>query len=226
MSLQLRPTKHQLADLKRIAELGTDRLVEVRESLQQLEKPTLAPHELLAVVEKLLSGDAERLVRQLLSFQGLVRQTGRTVDEVISGVRSAIERQGADVGLDATEWANVEDAIKELVQEKNVRLAATAIELAYDYTNLLRRMKILTDIRPLFNETADQIEGAVVSYTLRLHYNSSDGEHELSIAVDEGDIRMLIGQCHRAIQKAATARSLMAEKCGIAVTVSGQSDDA
>lgn len=225
MSLQLRASKQQLADLKRIAEIGGSRLGEVRERLQQLSKPTLGSHELLGVVAELLSEDAERLVRQLLSFQGLVRQTGRSLDDVLSGIRSAIERQGADVGLELAEWENVEDAIKLLVQEKSVRLAATAMELAYDYTNLLRRTKILTDIRPLFDESADKVEGAVVSYTLRLHYNSADGEHALSIALDEADIRTLVAQCTRAIKKAATSRSLMADKCDVAVTVSGESDN-
>ena len=225
MSLQLHATKHQLADLKRLAELGPDRLGEVREKLRQLDKPTLGPQELLGVVRELLAEDAEGFVRQLLSFQGLVRQTGRTVEEVISGIHSAIDRQGAEVGLDVAKWMEVEDVIKELTHEQSVRLATKAIELAYDYTNLLRRTKVLTDIRPLFDEDADKIEGAVVSYTLRLNYNSSDGEHELSIALDERDIETLIDQCTRAIKKAATSRALMADKCDIAVTMSGEPYD-
>ncbi|MEX2139714.1 MAG: hypothetical protein WD894_10660 [Pirellulales bacterium] len=225
MSLQLRASKHQLADFKRIAELGSGRLEEVRERLQQLDKPTLHPQELIGIVRKLLAEDAEPLVRELLSFQGLVRQTGRPVEDVISGIHDAIERQGADSGLDSTAWADVEEAIKLLVQEKSVRLTARAIELAYDYANLLRRTKILTDIRPLFDENADKIEGAVVSYTLRLHFNSADGEHELSIALDEGDIQVLIAQCNRALKKAATSRSLMSDKCSLPVAVSGEPND-
>jgi hypothetical protein len=226
MSLQLRVTKPQLADFKRIAELGSDRLEKVREKLRQLDKPTLHPQELFGMVRNLLSDGAEPLVRQLLSFQGLVRQTGRPVEDVISGINAAIERQGAEVGLESTAWANVEGELKLLVQEKSVRLAARAIELTYDYANLLRRTRILTDIRPLFNENADKIEGAVVSYTLRLHFNSADGEHELSIALDEADIQTLIAQCNRALKKAATSRSLVTDNCSIPVAVSGESYDA
>ncbi len=104
-------------------------------------------------------------------------------------------------------------------------MASTAIELSYDYANLLRRTKILTDIRPLFNESADEIEAAVVSYTLRLRYDSADGEHELSIALDESDIKTLAAQCERALMKSATARSLMTDTCGVSVTVSGEVND-
>ena len=225
MSLQLRVSKHQLADLKMISDLGPDCLVKVEQKLKSLPNPTLRPQDLLAKVGEALKQDAESLVRQLLSLQGLVRQTGLAVEEVLSGIKAAVQRQGQEVGLELASWERVEGEVQKLVEETSVRLAATAIELAYDYTNLLRRVKILTDIRPLFDRPAEQIEGAVVSYTLRLHYNSADGEHELSVALDEGDIRTLRAECDRAIKKAATAKSLITEKCQIPVALSGETDN-
>ena len=226
MSLQLRAAKHQLADLKRISELGVDRLVSVQQKLDELEKPALRPSDLLAVVEEVLGENAEPLVRQLLSLQGLVRQTGLSVDEVFTGIRGAVEQQGEQAGIDIEAWARVEDIVKGLVQARSVRLAAKAIELVYDYANLLRRSQMLTDVRPLFNKDADAIEGAVVSYTLRLHYDTADGEHELSIALDESDVKKLADQCNRALVKAATLRAFLAEKCGVSVIVPGEVNDA
>jgi hypothetical protein len=223
MSLQLRATKDQLEDLKRLAELGPGKLEEICAEIARLATPTQRPQDLLASVGKVLAqGDAERVVRQLLSIQGIVRQSGLDVSEVLSGIRSAIERQGREVGFDDGSWQSIEDKLKALVELKSVRLTATAIELAYDYANLLKRSKVLTDIRPLYDESGDAIEGAVVSYTLRLRYDSADGEHELSIALDEADIKSLIGQCERALKKAASARALMSDKCKISVTVSGE----
>lgn len=124
MSVQLRATKHQLADLKRISELGTSRLSEVQRKLSKLEKPVLRPQELLKTVGELLEADAEPLVRQLLSLQGLVRQSGSSVDEVISGIRGAIEQHGDEIGIDTAAWASVEGIVKALVQDQSVRLAA------------------------------------------------------------------------------------------------------
>lgn len=226
MSLQLRAAKHQLADLKRISELGTDRLLQVQEKLDGLEKTCLRPKELLAVVREVLQTDAEPLVRQLLSLHSLVRQTDLSVSKVFSGIRSAVEEQGHEVGLDSATWSSVENAVEALVENQSIRLAATAMELAYDYANLLRRTKILADIRPLFNEDADQIEGAVVSYTLRLLYDSADGEHELSIALDQSDVKMLADQCNRALKKVATARSHFAQKFDVPAIVPGEANDA
>lgn len=225
MTLKLRPHQNQLVDLKRIAELGAEQLSVVRERLQSRSKPTLGSKELLDAVADVLPDEAELLVRQLLSLRGLVRQTGQEVASVMAGVRDAIERQGSDVELSVEAWSGVESTVSLLVEEQSVRLAATAIELAYDYANLLRRTKILTDIRPLYDETATHIEGAVVSYTLRIHYDSAGTEHESSIALDEADVRTLLDQCQRALTKAATASAMLANKCDIAVTVSGSPSD-
>jgi hypothetical protein len=223
MSLQIRATKHQLADLKRISELEATALSGVQQSLADLKKPALHPEELLSTVRNELGDDAEPVVRQLLSLYGLIRRSGSTVEDVISGVRDAISQQGQDVGLELTAWSNVEGVFQSLLQDRNVRLAAAAIELSYDYANLLQRTKILTDIRPLFNEVGDEIEAAVVSYTLRLHFSTSEGDHELSVALDESDVKMLRAQCDRAITKANTARSLVVDSCNIPVTGVGDS---
>ena len=112
------------------------------------------------------------------------------------------------------------------MEHKNVRIAATALELAYDYANLLQRTRILTDVRPIYNKPADRIEGAVISFTMRLKYSNADGEHDLSIALDEEDIETLCEQCQRAIVKAMTARSLMADSCKVPVLISGEAEDA
>lgn len=222
MSLQIRATAHQLADLKRIVDLGPDRLASVREKLLSISSPPLRPQLLLdAVKEVLASDDAEALVRQLLALHGVMRQSGNRASQVVSGIRAAIDQHG-DVGIPIDDWTRVQESIEELLETNSVRFAATAIELAYDYANLLRWTKVLTDIRPLFNDAADVVEGAVVSYTLRLRYDSADGEHDLSIALDTADIEKLADQCKRAIRKANTAKSLMEDKCKVAATIFGE----
>jgi hypothetical protein len=223
MSLQIRATKHQLADLKRIVDLGSDRLQTVREKLLSISSPPLRPQVLLdAVKEVLPPEDAEALVRQLLSLHGIMRQSGSRGAQVLSGIGSAIEQQGTDAGIALDDWKRVQESVAALLETGSVRFASMAIELAYDYANLLRWTKVLTDIRPLFNESADAIEGAVVSHTLRLRYDSADGEHDLSIALDKADIEKLADQCKRAIRKATTAKSLMEDKCKVAAIIYGE----
>lgn len=225
MSLQLRPNKHQFADLKRISELGQARLAQVRAQLSSLRTTLARPKTLLAEVAKVVSEeDAEGLVRQLFALQGIVLQGGQSLDDVMAGLRAAVQLSDSGIEIDA--WTAVEGEVRSLIEEPCVRLGAKAIELSYDYANLLRRTRILTDIRPLYNESADAIEAAVVSYTLRLKYDTADGEHELSIALDEGDIRTLVAQCERAIAKAKTAQAMLSQRCNLSVAISGDVPDA
>src|SRR5262249_55776961 len=96
-----------------------------------------------------------------------------------------------------------------------VRLVSITLDLMFEHENLLQGAHVVTDIRPLFSEDATRVEGSVVSHTLRLRYVSTEGDHTISIAMDESDIHELARQCKRALLKAQTARSLMMDKAEV-----------
>jgi hypothetical protein len=221
MPLQIRLTRSQLEDLLRVVNVGSSSLRSLRSRLGESAQPILNHKELLAFASSQMGKDAEPVIRQLLAISGLVRRTGYSVEDVIGGFEAAIRTQRQDPIVTADAWNEVATEFRALLAEQSVRLAATALELAYDYANLLRRTKVLTDIRPLFSEDAASIEGAVVSYTLRLHYSSANTDHELSIALDEDDLNELIKQCTRAIAKAETSKTMLVDKCQIVVAKSG-----
>ena len=104
--------------------------------------------------------------------------------------------------------------------------SSTTLDLMYEYENLLQSARVVTDIRPVFSQDATWIEGSVVSHTLRLRYDSTEGDHSISIAVDESDIRELERQCRRALLKAQTARTLMVEQAKVPTVISGDGSNA
>ena len=106
------------------------------------------------------------------------------------------------------------------------RIVANALNLSYDYANLYLRARIITDIRPLFSKDAESIEGAVISYTLRLSIRSANGQNELSMAMDEADVLDLAQQCDRAFKKAHTARKIMKMQAEIPTVITGETHDA
>lgn len=228
MATQIQLNAHQIRDLRIVLDLGADRLASIAEHISGLSPVPLKPSELLREVTKQLDGDsnvAEKLMRLALSLNVLMRQTGIEVDAILTGVRFGIT-EGADwTQQEITGWTAVEAKFRELLCAAAFRLTAKAIDLSYEYANLFRRARILTDIRPLFTNDAASIEGAVVSYTLRLRYDSVEGEHALSIAMDEGDVRNLAEQCARALTKARTAQVMMRSKIEIPTIVTGESDN-
>jgi hypothetical protein len=215
-----------LADLKSVSAIDPSRLAAFAESLAKLDPPAMRPIDLVSEAAKHVGhSEVEPLIRQLISLHGLMRSADATSEDVFEALRKAVEMEASDSGLLLKDWVVVADQLRQLVDTKSVRLAATAIELAYDYANLLRKSKILTDIRPIYNPGAETIEAAVVSFTLRIHFDSADGEHELSIACDKSDVDALAEQCDRALRKASAARDLLATDRQLPTLIAGEFSD-
>lgn len=227
MGLQLRPSPNQVADFKRIVELGPESLAKVQAGLAGLNPIPLDLQALRRAINEVIgAGQAEPLLRQILSLRSVVRRAAISVEDVVAGLDEALAAEDAKGKISFADWNAIRGNLIAIIELECVRLAAAAIELSYDYANLLLTTKILTDIRPLYNDAADRIQGAVVSFTLRLRYSNADGEHDLSIALDEDDIEALEKRCKRAVTKAATARALMTGTCHLSVANNREVEDA
>jgi len=222
----MRLDKFQYDDFRLIADLGPDRLHAVVERLRQLEVVPARPDKLHeAAVEAL--GDrqdaAEAIVREALMVYGWIRQNGLDALESQEFLSEAIKANCPDAEFER--WQTVEEPFAELVALPILRLVAVATDLSYEYTNLWAGVRIITDIRPIFSQDATDIDGAVVSHSFRLRFENMDGRHELNIAMDESDIKELAKQCDRALRKAHTARTLMADRANVPTLIAGGSVD-
>lgn len=219
MAVRLRPPNEQIVELVGLLDLGVEKLSQAAKALEARDDILLQPSQLVLALSGVLDRqNAESLVRQLLSLNGLTRRFTVQVEEIVEGLKSPLSEAMPDAVAFKNAWGSVEKVLIQLLKSKSVRLAATVIELSYDYANLVRNVRILTDIRPLYDEAAEKIEGAVISHTMRLHYDSAGGEHDLSLAMDEKDILNLMEQCKRAMKKSQTAKSTV----GFPSFISGQ----
>jgi hypothetical protein len=230
MPIQLRLQPYQLADLAEIRNTSPERLHEIDKHLRSIASLPLRPRELHQEIEKVL-GDTPlgpgQILRPLLALHAIIRQRQVTADDVVDAVRHCIETSAPPWTLAELEkWRLVEPPFKELLKSPVVRLVSNTLDLMYEYANLLQSSRIVTDIRPVFSDAGDRIDGCVISHTLRLRYDSTEGDHGISIAMDEGDIRELARQCNRALDKAQTAQSLMTNQANVPTVISGDGGDA
>lgn len=218
MSLRLRPSPEHIQQLLLCADIGPNQLTDVAVHLAKLECPPLRPDLLLLEIQKTLPKDeSELLLQQLLSLSVLLRRSNASSLDLAKALRKAIENEE-----EVSKWDSVAAQFQSLLDSSPVRLVTKSMELSYDYANLLRGARILTDLRPLFNEIGTVVEGGVVTHTLRVSYSSADGEHELSLALDLKDIRKLCAQCDRAILKAETVRKEFVSSTSKPCIVSGE----
>jgi hypothetical protein len=223
MAIQIRLTKTQVSDLKAIVELGSDALNRLAEQIESASPTPFSPPELNRVVAEAISDkpdSVDPVMRQVLSFASLRRRLRLEVDDILSGLKVALRDSGADI---ATEWEGIERAFRRLLTSSRIATIAKALDLSYDYENLVQAARIVTDVRPVFDDELRQIDGAVVSFTLRLKYVSLEGDNGISLAMDKGDVESLLRECQRALQKAELTSETLA-KLPIRTLITGAED--
>lgn len=225
MPPQIRLHPSQIADLAEIRDTPPDTLVSIADHLLTADPRPMRAKELQQAISRALGGKSEaanRIMRPLLALQAIVRQRRLSADDVIEAVTRALETSDAEWSEEEIgQWRRVELSFKKLLVSPVVRLVSTALDLMYEHENLLQSVRVVTDIRPVFSEDAQGVEGLVVSHTLRLRYDSTEGDHSISIAMDEVDIQELKRQCERALLKAQTAQTLMVERTSLPTVISG-----
>lgn len=227
MTIQLQLNRSQLADFRSILELGPEVLGSVVECINAIEPAPLAPAELQRAIRKVIQGNEAAVnstLRQALSLASLQRRRKLDADTVVEGIRGGLKSAKPPWDeISLAEWEALEPTFRLLISSQNVEIAAKALDLTYDYANLLQTTRIVTDVRPVFDSEVTKIDGAVVSFTLRLSYDNSEGSHNLSIAMNQADLHTLRDQCDRALKKGALARATIAA-LPLKVTISGSED--
>lgn len=230
MRIQLALRNEQLEDLAVLRDLGSQILASVIDHLQDMPKALLKPAELRKALKDALparENEADILYRQLLSLYALQRQRRFSSEQVLAGLRYGIEHAPKELRWTEKQlaaWDKLDPELRQLLSLKNVWLVAKATDLAYEYSNLFEDARVITDIRPLFNQQATALDAAVISFTLRLYFDSREHHHSLSIAMDEPDIKHLKAECERALAKAQTARKRMVA-ADVPTLISGRNDD-
>jgi hypothetical protein len=231
MPPQIRLGTRQINDLAQIRDLPVEILTALDERLRTASP--IRAQELHREITDVLGADraeiADDVMRPLLGLQSLIRQNRIPPDEAVKGVRKALESHSPKWDDRQFErWNHVEPVFQRMISAPAVRRVSVTLDLMYEYENLLQSARVVTDIRPVFNDEATVIEGAVISHTLRIRYDSAEGDHSLSLAMDETDLRELQKQCQRAIQKAAEALRLMTDGAKVRAVISGtvEADDA
>jgi hypothetical protein len=227
MAIQISLNKSQILDLKILLELGPEVLGRVVQRIEQLDSAPLAPAELHAAVKEVLPDNptaVDSVMRQALSLASLRRRRKLDADQVLAGIRHGLKTANAAWGPPSlSEWEQIEPSFRALIASPKVETTAKALDLSYDYANLLQTTRIVTDIRPVFDNEVTRIDGAVVSFTLRMNYDNLEGAHSLSIAMNQADVEFLREQCDRALKKSILARDTL-DRLPLRVTISGSKD--
>ena len=210
----------QIADLVTVQDIDRKDLTAVLKKLKLAKQPPLSQPALSRLISEALSSptdaDAHKktesgerssaLARVILWIGGLYSRELDNLDDVLNDVAEDLQEVWAADAKKLQNWNQHRPLLAELLRLESVGTVVKALDISYEYANVLRYSRIMTDIRPIFDEEADVIKGAVVSFTLRMSYFNAGESRSLSISLDATDLEILSNQCHRALKKAETAQ--------------------
>lgn len=212
MNVQLTPGPEQLRDLAVLRDLGEEGINSIIEKLVALDS-AIKPSEISGQLNVVLPDSPEKvscIMDVLMSLVTLCKQRNITPEELLTGLDNGIASSKSWSEDETTKWKGLRPVLVKLFSLPALSIVVKALDLSYDYANLLQTAKILTDIRPVFDSDATSIQGSVVSHTLRIYYTSLEGNrHSLSLALDESDVIDLSKACERAMKKAKVAKDFM-----------------
>jgi hypothetical protein len=214
--LNLKVPRALADDLTHVCELGLETLASLDRSLNTRDGCIVKPSDLRGAIAGIIGEDAVPVVERVLLGLSALRRQGRvSAAEIINSLTRAIDRLDWEPERRKL-WEDSRTALENLLNNRSVIVPAKALDLLYDYEHFFVSAKILTDIRPVFDETKENIVGATVNQTLRLAYSDSNGESKtISITMDQEDVEFLRLSCEEGQKKSESARKKILAGWGV-----------
>ena len=198
--------------IRSLSQLSAEDFKTLLKALEQA-KPAAAPHLFWKHVAKLAPtitpSTIEIIVNELfamhLALEGVPISTEQFAknlsDDVFSEQKLPIDEADRDI---------LKDRLTKLFELKaSLGLTAKALDILTDAQHLFYTAKILTDIRPVFNEEGKVIEAAVIVHNLLIHYGDAGDHKNFFVHMDTDDIKQLRAVLDRADQKAKALQALL-----------------
>ena len=207
----------EVVHFRQLAEIGLETLTRLAEELSA-RRPLLNSQELAKSVAESTSvglpivSSALGLLNRLAMIQ---RRFDLSVDELISGVTANLEQLPYEEWnvshRDA--WTGISQFLTAFLNSPNaVTMSAKASDLLVEQRTVLCSSRIVTDARPVFDDSAESVIGVVQVHTLVLRCSEAGMHKDYYIACDSDDLQNLKKQIERAEKK----ERLMSAKLEIA----------
>lgn len=159
--------------------------------------------------------ELRRIVDVFVNLKRMQNRYGWSTSQLLDSIPSNIERH-----FSVTErsealslWTSAKEAFAKAFDQLSVRhplmVAARAEQLAYIQEKLFTNVRIVTEIRPVFDETGNEILQSTVSHDLILDYYHGQNPERLQITMDAEDVIELRRACERAERKAGAIKTAL-----------------
>ena len=201
------PYREPLATLAQLPEDVASRLVEAIGALEAYSPVSRIQKATETILGNGASPGEKQLGLPLLALRGQLRQA--TPDDIAERLS-----QSSDLDLDPTSRANLRSRAAAILATPVYETTAVATDLQTQNGRNYQSARIVTDVRPIFQEDIDHPPtGAVLVETLQIQTWTRDGGSELIfVSMDETDLKQLKLTIDRALHKTETLKTFINEK--------------
>jgi hypothetical protein len=95
----------------------------------------------------------------------------------------------------------LKDRLATAFRAEGLRITAKARGVLYDTGKTFQNARVLTDLRPIFDEEAVEISGAVVIHNLRIRYFEDSRMRDVYFSLEPAEVKSLLEVLQRALKK-------------------------
>jgi len=144
----------------------------------------------------------------------------------MDALTATLERSALWTEGDAKAWQNIRGEImRALSPGSALATAAKAANLMLEQRLVFSRVRVLTDLRPVFDDSGTSVEAVVSVHTLALTCYEEGHRRVIHVAMDTEDIGRLCEQLERARRKEEVLRQRLREADIPTVGIGGEADD-
>ena len=178
---------------------------ELLSSLEQTPAGLLRKDFVAAVIFRVPSLSlAERIVEELLGMLVAASDTDLSLDEFAAEVSdAALEIKSPNFSLSREKRDLLKNRLTTAFKAKGLRITAKAESVFSDTDKTFHSARVLTDLRPIFDEQASEISGAVVMHNLRIRYYEDLRIRDIYFSLEPAELESLLKVLQRALKKGA-----------------------
>jgi hypothetical protein len=199
------------AELAAIAELSS-RLKDIQAAAREAGTNGItAASKFIAKKLALDEGQVQRLIDGLLSIRTLMRQTRLPPEELLAALTISLEQAPDEWKRQyLAQWSESRAVLLDyLCHDDWIAIRSKVRELTFLHENIFSSCRLLTELRPVYNHSGDEIVDTVLTTSLLIRYRSDVGrQREIQFALDVADLSEIRRQCERAGRKIAVAEQM------------------
>jgi hypothetical protein len=198
--------------LKQITELQDESFNELLTELQNIPLRIRAKRIIddSTVTLKTISPDQSDLIRDALVPLYLARVNSDVKPETfVEDISESLKRQGEKWLVSDEILSRFKSRLLSLLSVDRLNLVIKAHDFLTEHSHTFGRARILSDIRPVFQDKDQKASTAVIVHMLNIVYYQAGERHEFVVALDTKDLEQLTKTLNRATEEAKSLQLII-----------------